>query len=75
MAKPRAKPKFEYATEFDKAMNEQFPGEGFKTEWNLFAGSWGGYRTTRANGRPLTKQHAMYGRGLSNGFATRKNFA
>lgn len=46
MAK-RAKPQFEYATEFDKAMN----------------------------GRPLTKQHALYGRGLSNGFAIRENFA
>ena len=60
--------KLDYCESFDRLMGEQF-GEQFSTEWNLFAGAFGGYVTTRANGKKLTKQMALFGRGLSNGMA------
>ena len=58
----------DYSESFDRLMEEQF-GEKFSTEWNLFAGLAGGYVTTRANGKKLTKDMQLFGRGLSNGMA------
>lgn len=60
--------RIEYAEAFDRLMEEQF-GEGFDTEWSLLQGSFGGYVTRRKNGRPLTKQMALFGRGVSRGIA------
>ena len=68
----KARKEFPYAAEFDRLMSEQFGGE-FKTEWSLFCGPYGGYITTR-NGKKLTKQQALYGRGLSNGIVAAENF-
>ena len=60
---------FDYAATFDRAMNEVFDGEDFKTEWSLFAGTFGGYVTRRANGEELTELHARVGRAISNALA------
>ena len=57
---------FDYQTTFDRLMREQF-GEGFTTEWSILQGTWGGYQTTRDNGKRLTKAHALFGRGISQG--------
>lgn len=64
----RKVPEFDYAATFDRLMGEQFC-EAFKTQWSLLEGSWGGYQTRRVNGKRMTKAHALYGRGLSNGIA------
>lgn len=69
--KRRAKKDFDYAGTFDRLMGERF-GEVFVTQWSIFAGAWGGYITKRANGKNLTKQHQLYGQGLSNGIAAAK---
>lgn len=65
----KKKEAFNYAATFDRAMNEAFEGESFKTEWNIFQGAWGGYVTTRGNGKPLTKLHVRVGRAISNAIA------
>jgi hypothetical protein len=44
-------------------------GEGFKTEWSLFIGTFGAYGTRRTNGKKLTKAHVLYIRGLSDALA------
>lgn len=68
MAKQRLfvkNPNYSYADTFDEIMSAHF-GEDFKTEWSLFAGSFGGYATVRANGKPLTQTHKKIGRLVSN---------
>ena len=61
-------PDFSYADHFDRLMEEHF-GEKFSTEWSLFAGSLGGYVTTRENGKRLTKAQVKVGRSISNAMA------
>jgi hypothetical protein len=69
MAKKKAKKsEFDYPATFDRLMSEHF-GETFRTEWNLFAGSWGGYVTVRAGGKPLTKTQIKVGKTISNAIA------
>lgn len=65
----KKKVEFEYAQQFDKIMEERF-GEKFKTEWDVLAGSFGEYTTTRANGRRLTNAMILFGSGVSAGMAT-----
>lgn len=67
MAKKK-KPEFEYSKEFDRLMEQRF-NEVFKTEWNIFAGSFGGFTTARENGKKLTREMVHYGRGVSDGIA------
>lgn len=73
----KTKKEFNYAATFDKIMGEVFPGEVFKTQWNVLAGTFGGYITTRPavrrtrgkggeiESRGLTKQQMLVGRGIS----------
>ena len=61
-------PAFSYADTFDRLMEAHF-GEPFKTEWNLFAGSFGGYQTVRANGKKPTKQMSKVGKSISDAIA------
>ena len=65
----KKKEAFDYAKTFDRIMNETFDGEEFETRWSIFHGSFGGYVTTRKNGKPLTKLHARVGRAISNALA------
>lgn len=69
----KKKAEFDYPATFDRLMEEQF-GESFETTWNLFAGFCGGYVTTRANGKKLTKQMALFGRGISSGVSAMQRF-
>ncbi len=58
-----------YAAAFDRIMGEVFPDETFKTRYNIFIGSWGGYVTRRIDKnhveRDLTKNQLLVGRGIS----------
>lgn len=65
----KTKPEFSYAETFDRLMNETFDGQDFITEWNIFVGMFGGYVTTRKDGKPITKLHARVGRAISNALA------
>lgn len=65
----KTKKEFDYAATFDRLMNETFDGEDFKTEWSIFQGMFGGFVTTRKNGKPLTNLHARVGRAISNALA------
>ena len=62
--KKKAVAEFDYPGTFDRLMADHF-GEKFSTEWNLFAGAFGGYVTVRDNGKPLTKAQARVGRTIS----------
>lgn len=64
----KAAREFDYPGTFDRLMGEHF-GEEFKTGWNIFAGTFGGYTTTRTNGKRLTKQMERVGRSISNAIA------
>lgn len=66
----------DYAEIFDSIMSDIFPGEIFKTEWNILLGSYGGWQTKRLGLRrkrvkgdlvqaDLTKEQAMVGRAIS----------
>lgn len=61
-------PEFSYADTFDRLMEAHF-GEKFKTEWNLFAGSFGGYQTVRVNGKKGTKRMGQVGKSISDAIA------
>jgi hypothetical protein len=65
----KTKKEFDYVATFDRLMNETVEGQDFKTSWSIFAGSFGGYITTRQSGKPLTKLHARVGRAISNALA------
>ena len=71
--KAKRPPEFDYPAQFDELMQDEF-GEKFETSWNLFAGTFGGYVTTREGGKKLTKAQATFGRALSNGLTTAKDF-
>lgn len=64
----KSKAAFDYTATFDRLMGEHF-GEKFSTEWNLLAGSFGGYVTVRTNGKKMTKQMLSVGRTISNAIA------
>lgn len=64
MSRKAKEPEFDYTRSFDRIMGEHF-GETFSTEWSIFAGSFGGYVTTRENGKRLTKTQAKVGRSIS----------
>lgn len=68
MAKKTKKPELDYPKLFDRMMGQHFEEE-FETEWNLFAGSFGGYVTVRKNGKKLTKQMAKVGKTISDTIA------
>lgn len=70
----RKRPEFNYADTFDQLMTEQFGDQKFKTEWSLFAGSFGGYVTTR-DGKKLTSAQILFGRGASAGISAYMNFS
>lgn len=61
-------PDFSYANTFDRLMEEHF-GEPFKTEWNLLAGSFGGYQTVRVSGKKVTKRMNEVGKSISDALA------
>lgn len=64
----KKKAEFDYPSTFDRLMLAHF-GEEFKTSWNLFAGSFGGYVTVRKNGKKMTRTHIKVGRTISDAIA------
>ncbi len=69
MARNKINKDWSYSDEFDRLMQSHF-GENFKTGWNLFAGSCGGYVTVRSNGKEMTPTMRKIGRLISDSIAT-----
>lgn len=62
-----------YATDFDAAMTEKFPGHTFVSSWNVFVGFMGGYQTVLdgdANNEP-TNEMRFYASGWIDGYNAR----